>query len=122
MPKPLNNLPKAKKGEDLAYSFLLKLGYKIISRNFRSRLGEIDIIAIDKNCLVFVEVKTRWTKDYGYPQEAVTSWKLNSIIKTGQYFKLLHPKSPSQERIDVLAISIRDREKANVEHIKNVTG
>jgi putative endonuclease len=111
-----------KKGEDLALKFLKSQKYKIIARNFRCRLGEIDIIAQDKETLVFIEVKTRWSQKFGPPEEAVTPWKIKSIVKTGQYFKLLHPDLPENLRIDVVAISLSPGgEVENINLIKNAS-
>lgn len=110
-----------KLGEERARIFLQKKGYKIIAKNFRSRFGEIDIIAIDGNVLVFIEVKTRWNKKYGTGQEAVTPSKLRSIIKASEYFKLLNPKTPDLMRIDVVAIEIEGGKTINMELIKNVS-
>ncbi|MBI2590445.1 MAG: YraN family protein [Candidatus Blackburnbacteria bacterium] len=92
------------RGEDVACNFLKKQGYKIIARNFQNRTGEIDIVALDHNFLVFVEVKTRFSYKYGLPEESVTPQKINSIIRTGQYFKLLNPQTPDLMRVDVVAI------------------
>lgn len=121
MLNPRNNQIPAKIGEDLAASYLLNKGYKIIHRNFRSRLGEIDLIAIDKDTLVFVEVKSRWSEEYGDPKEAVTPKKIRSIIKTSEYFKLLNPETPDLMRIDVVAISFL-KDPPFIEHIENATG
>lgn len=116
-----NNLVQAKIGEDLATSYLLKKGFQIIHRNFRSKLGEIDLIAIDKNTLVFIEVKSRWSEEYGDPKEAVTTRKIRSIIKTSEYFKLLNPQTPDLMRIDVIAINYLN-DPPFIEHLENVTG
>lgn len=121
MLKP-NNLPQAKLGEDLAAKYLLKKGYQIILRNFHSRRGEIDIVATDKNTLIFVEVKSRWSLQYGSPLEAVTPKKLKSIIKTAQYFKLLNPHTPDLLRVDVIGIDFTEGQLPKIDHIENVTG
>ncbi|TSC53980.1 MAG: putative endonuclease, partial [Microgenomates group bacterium LiPW_16] len=92
-----------KRGEELAVRYLQSHGYRILTRNFRSKFGEIDIIGLDGKILVFIEVKTRWSKKFGPPEEAVTPWKLKSIIKTAYYFKMLHPELPESLRIDVVA-------------------
>jgi len=111
---------KGNLGEDLAVKYLQKHGYKILDRNFHCRFGEIDIIAQDGQTLVFVEVKTRWSKKFGEPQEAITFKKLRSIIKTMQYFLLLYPKSPRDIRIDVVSIDLGGKfPKLNL--IKNVS-
>ena len=117
-----NNLPKGKLGEDLASNFLKEKGYHIIDRNFRSRTGEIDIIATYKGTLIFVEVKTRWNSNYGRPEEAVTPWKIKSIISAIQYFKLLHPKLPEALQIDVVAVELDEKNQpTNITHLQNVT-
>lgn len=64
--------PTARLGEDAACSFLRKLNYKIIDRNFRRGYGELDITAVDGNTLVFIEVKTRISDNFGTPFEAIT--------------------------------------------------
>ena len=100
-------------GEDFAVKLLKNKGYKIIDRNFRSKLGEIDIIAIEpskqkgqEETLVFVEVKTRRSYKYGKPEEAVTPKKLQSIKKTAKYFVKINDNLPRKLRIDVVAIEV----------------
>ena len=78
-------------GEDIAERFLINSGYKIFTRNFRSKIGEIDIIALHQNTLVFVEVKTRWSRRFGAPVEAVTTKKYEKIKNIPNYFILKHP-------------------------------
>ena len=95
-----------KAGENYATNLLINNGYQIITRNFRSRFGEIDIIAVDADTLVFVEVKTRLNRKFGEPQEAVTASKLNKIKKVGEFFSLTHPTLPKKFRIDVVAINL----------------
>lgn len=109
-------------GEDAAVKLLTREGYKILTRNFRSRQGEIDIVAQDQDVLVFVEVKTRWNKKFGYPEEAVTPQKLWSIERTGQYYKLTHPNIPDLLRIDVIAVEVEGNRVVSARIIKNATG
>ena len=92
--------------EDFAVSLLRSKGYKVIERNFHSRFGEIDIIALKDGYLVFVEVKARWSLKFGLPEEAVTPQKVWKIGKTGEYYSILHPKFPKKLRIDVVALQI----------------
>lgn len=119
---PKNNLPQAKQGEDLAAFYLRKKNYRILARNFRSRTGEIDITAILQNTLVFIEVKSRWSTDFGSPLEAVTPKKIKSIIRTAQYFKLLNPQTPDLMRIDVIGLDYTKEPFPLIEHIENVSG
>ncbi len=120
MPKqPTTSAGRA--GEDAAIKLLQTRGYKIIARNFRSKVGELDIIAIDGNTLVFVEVKTRWSREYGYPEEAITPRKLQSIMKTAEYFKLMHPNTPDLQRIDAVAIEVDEGRITRAELIRNIS-
>ena len=91
-------------GENEACSALKKRGYKIILRNFRCKTGEIDIIATDKDTLVFVEVKTRSSNVRGTPAEAVTKTKQKHIIRSAQWF-MQKRKYKGLCRFDVVAIT-----------------
>ncbi len=123
--KSLGNL-----GENLAAKHLHKKGYTILERNFRSKFGEIDIIALNPSkdskqnsqTLVFVEVKTRWSQKFGSPEEAITPGKIKRIIKAGQYYKIIHPELPETLRLDAVVIDLSPQgELERVEHIKNLT-
>lgn len=113
------------RGENIATDFLRKKGYKILERNFRQSYGEIDIIAIDPTkespILVFIEVKTRTSSQFGTPFEAITSWKLRSLIKTAQYYKIAHPRLPESLRMDAISIQI-STDKEEIEHLENISG
>ncbi len=121
--KSLQKQLLGKKGEQLAADYLTKHGFHIIDRNFKARYGELDIIALEGTALVFIEVKTRIGREFGLPEEAVTPRKLAEVIKTGQYYKLLHPELPESLRIDVIGIELFSDETVKYfNHIKNVTG
>jgi putative endonuclease len=90
--------------ESIAEDILKEKGYRIIGKNFRSRFGEIDIIARDGGTTVFVEVKARRSLNYGYPEEAVTMRKLEKIRKTIDYYLVLNPQYNGQQRVEVLAL------------------
>ena len=108
-------------GEDLATNYLKKNKYKIIEKNFRIQNGEIDIIAIDKKTLVFIEVKTRSSTIFGTPFEAITPRKINFITRTAEYYKSTHNDLPELLRIDAIAIIINPQENTNIiEHIENI--
>lgn len=109
-----------KYGEDLACDFLKKQGYKIIERNFRIRGGEIDIVALDGNTLVYVEVKTRTSHQFGLPEESVTPWKLRFLERSAKFYRANRKRLnvPDLERIDVVAIDMTGTE-ASIKLIKN---
>jgi putative endonuclease len=95
------------KGETYAIKLLKENGYQVIDRNFRKPWGEIDIIAIKDNVLIFVEVKTRKSTKFGFPEEAVTAKKLEKIKKVGQLYQNLHPKLPKKARVEVVSILLK---------------
>lgn len=114
---------EGKRGEEIAADFLKKQGCEILVKNFRTKSGEVDIIVLDKNTLVFVEVKTRKSFAYGLPIEAITKRKLKSIINVAQYFKLTHPKLPESLRIDAISIELdQNNETKKIEHFQNISG
>ncbi|OGM21519.1 hypothetical protein A2714_00170 [Candidatus Woesebacteria bacterium RIFCSPHIGHO2_01_FULL_38_9] len=94
------------KGEKFAQNLLIKNGYKILATKFRTKLGEIDIVAKEKDTLVFVEVKTRTSQKFGKPQEAVNVRKLHTIKNAGELFIRSHPGLAKKFRIDVVAIEV----------------
>lgn len=109
-------------GEKIAVSYLRQKGYRIIERNFHGRGGEIDIIALDSDTLVFVEVKARSTEEFGSPLEAITYRKMKSLIKTAQFYKIKNPKLPEAMRIDAVAISLDSANKVkSIELVKNIS-
>lgn len=107
-----------KLGEDFAVKFLQNKGYKVIQRNFRSKLGEIDIVGQDDDTLVFVEVKSRWSRKYGKPEEAVGPKKLFRVRRMAEYYLLTHPGMPKKLRIDVVAIEIEGGKVTSAKIIK----
>ncbi|MEW6067790.1 MAG: YraN family protein [Nitrospirota bacterium] len=106
------------KGEDFAVKFLKEKGYKIIRRNYRSTIGEIDIIAKDGDTIVFIEVKTRTNISFGYPFEAINTKKRQKL----KNLALLYLKQQKEEfsvRFDIVSIFCADNGKNKVEHIKD---
>jgi putative endonuclease len=108
-------------GEEIATSFLVKRGYRILERNFRCKGGEVDIVARDPldSSVVFVEVKTRRNLSYGVPQLAVTPFKQRQISKAALTWLLKKRLHNSNARFDVIAILLDDKGDNRVEHIIN---
>jgi putative endonuclease len=106
------------KGESLAEDYIKRKGYKIIQRNYRCRLGEIDIIAKDGDTIVFIEVRTKQNENFGSPQDSVTSTKINKISKTALSFIQEKNLSGFSYRFDFIAITF-SQGKPNIEHIEN---
>ncbi len=106
-------------GERLAAAQLEAKGYRIRERNFRTREGEIDIIAEHRSTLVFVEVRTRRGDAMGSPAESVTAAKAAHILAAAQAYVQAHPDCPADQRIDVIAVSLApDGRVLTVEHIE----
>lgn len=112
--------PTARLGEKLAGEFLEKHGYKIIERNFRKGYGEIDIVAIEADTLVFVEVKTKTSNTFGTPFEAITPFKIKALERTAMFYKKLHPELPEALRIDAVSVILSKGEDVKIELIKNI--
>jgi putative endonuclease len=93
-----------KKGEEKALRFLKKRGYHIIEQNYVCKMGEMDLIAKEKDTLVFIEVKTRTSMDFGPPQLAVTSWKQRQLSKVALHFLNDKKIEDVKARFDVVAI------------------
>ncbi len=112
--------PTAKKGENLAAEYLKNHGYKIIERNFRKSYGEIDIVCVKDNVLVFVEVKTRTSSEFGDPLEAINYYKLKSVENTARFYKLSHQKLPEAMRIDAISVLLVNGGSEEVKHVENI--
>ncbi|PJI06604.1 MULTISPECIES: YraN family protein [Clostridium] len=91
-------------GEKIAVLYLKKLGYIIRNKNYRCRLGELDIIAQDKSCIMFTEVKARYNDTYGFPVEAVNRRKRLKIYNTAKYYISDKRLSNYNFRFDVIEI------------------
>ena len=105
-------------GEDLAVRYLENQGYVIVERNYRKRIGEIDIIARDGECLVFVEVKTRRSNRFGSPFDAVGFRKQQQVSRVALAFMTQHRCLDVPVRFDVVAVHL-EGQSSRVELIKN---
>jgi putative endonuclease len=116
----MNNKTLGKIGEDIAVKFLRRNGYGILHRNWRCVLGEIDIVAQEKDFLVFVEIKTRSSVDFGPGYLSVNSRKQQKLIKLGQVYLKRYGIGDKPCRIDVVSIDMDNNTKGiNVELIKD---
>jgi len=118
---PGNNASLGKRGEQLALARLIALGYTIEARNYRCPFGEIDIIARDKEILVFIEVKTRISGRFGAPQEAVDLRKQQRISRIALHYLTCAHTRGNQEtcRFDVVTVLQTHGEEWSIEVIKD---
>lgn len=108
-----------KSGEKIALHYLRDKKYKIIAKSFRLFRGEIDIIALDRKTLVFVEVKTRKSRDFGLPEESVIPSKQKQIKKIAQGFLAKNNLQDVECRFDVISLFFDENEGCSIHHIKN---
>ena len=110
-------------GEKLAKGFLRKKGYRIIETNYRCPEGEIDIVAKKKDFLVFIEVRTRMSLEFGSPEESITLAKMKRLRATAYHYRQTHDNLPSLWRIDMVAIELnQNRKPSRIELIENAVG
>ncbi len=107
-----------RQGEDLAVAHLREQGFTILARGFRCRFGEVDIIAADRERLLFCEVKTRRDRVFGAPYEAVTWSKQQRLRKTAGWY-LATREWPGEIRFDVFSIVVGDDGRAELEWIED---
>jgi len=115
----LNSRQKfGKQSESIAVSYLKKHGYKIIEQNYRTKLGEIDIIAKEKDTIAFIEVKARRSAHFGNPKWAVTPKKQRKISMVALLYLKTTGQSSAKARFDVVSV-ISSHDNQKIEIIKN---
>lgn len=102
--------------EDTAASFLTKQGFKILEKNFKTKLGELDIIAEDKDTICFVEVRCRSNLSHGLPEETVNYFKQRKLAKAALCYLKQHNLLESNARFDVVSINL---DKGEINLFKN---
>ncbi|WP_130806940.1 YraN family protein [Senegalia massiliensis] len=111
-----HNKIKGNIGEEKAIKYLINKNYKILEKNFTTKIGEIDIIAKDNDIVVFIEVKSRLNSKYGSPYEAVNFKKQRKIINTAKLYSKYNKLYDTQFRFDILEYYINENK---INHIIN---
>lgn len=114
-----NKVSLGKRGEAAAVRYLQGKRYTIIGRRFRFLRGEIDIIAYDRETLVFAEVKTRSSLAFGFPQESVTRAKQDQIRKIAQCYLTRHRLEGVPCRFDVISVMMVEGRPLSIRHFEN---
>lgn len=109
-------------GEEIAVHFLLQNGYTILGRNMRFSHFELDIVARKDDALIFVEVKTRSSNRFGFPEDAVTPRKITRLVMAAESYLEQNPASPDTWQFDILAITRQADGPPAIEHFENVVG
>jgi len=107
------------KGEKQAARYLKKKGYKVVTANYRCKYGEIDLIVRDADILIFIEVKTRTSTDFGDPAAAVDYRKQQQISKVAHHYLITHHNDDVDARFDVISILSPRGQKTEIEHISD---
>lgn len=114
-----NHLETGVKGEDLAATYLLERAYIILERNWRCKHFEIDIIASYQNILVFVEVKTRNSLAFGYPEESISKTKMKRLKLAATVYHFNHPQF-KRIQFNVMAVIIQNEKPISIELFEDV--
>lgn len=117
--KKSNSKSLGKKGEDIAEELLRSKGYQILKRNFRFGKGEIDIIAKDGDCLVFVEVKSIKNYDFGEPEYSITKSKQKQLKRIAEGYFYVNGINEQLCRFDVITIVGEKEDELKINHIEN---
>ncbi len=108
-----------KSGEEVAIAYLKKNKFKVIERGFRFHRGEIDIIAYERDTLVFIEVKTRKSLEFGLPEESVTSFKQQQIRKIAEAYLAMRSLRNVPCRFDILSLFFSPKDGYRVNHLRD---
>jgi putative endonuclease len=119
-PLPTDRQELGARGETLAEEWLAGRGYQVVARNYRCAYGEVDRIMREGDVLVFVEVKTRRSGDFGTPSEAVTAFKRRQISRTALHFLQHEAEDDPSCRFDVIEVMFTDGSPPQVRHLPAV--
>jgi putative endonuclease len=108
-------------GEGLAAEHLISAGLEILDRNWRCSQGELDIVARDRDEVVFVEVKTRSSVLFGHPFESITATKVTRLRRLASAWCEAHAGSAAAIRIDAIAVIVPARGVVEIEHLKRIS-
>ncbi len=124
MNNKVRNYKTGKEGEEIARKLLVQKGCRVIESNYSNKLGEIDLIMLDKEVLVFVEVKLKIGDKFGSPEEMISKYKLSQIRRVAETFLVLNPdisKRLVKYRIDAVCIVLNEDKTINrINYYENV--
>ena len=106
--------------EATASAYLESHGYTILERNFHTAHGELDIVACKASVLIFVEVKTRSSHAFAYPEDSVTKAKQTHLLSAAEQYLQAHPESSESWQFDVIAIERKSDGTPEIVHFENV--
>ena len=113
------HLSLGERGEMVAWNYLAKQGYKILEKNYRCKIGEIDVVAQKEKKLSFIEIKTRAHHGFGRPEESVHPIKQRKLIQLAKWYLKDKRKEEASVSFDVLAITWKENEEPDMRLIEN---
>ena len=111
-----------RKGENIAAAYLTQRGCVVLERNVRTAYGEIDLIVMKGKSLVFVEVKTRTNRSFGYPETAITEAKMLHMMNCAEAYLQQHPEYSMPWQLDVISVELRKDDEHRVTWFENASG
>lgn len=119
-PRKKETVTTGRVGEQLAADYLVGLGYVLLARNYRTSFAEVDLIARDRQTVVFIEVKTRHSAVCGTPFEAVDQRKQRQLSRIAQEYLHTHGLADTAARFDVISVRLhRDHRPPAIDHLQN---
>jgi putative endonuclease len=116
-----DNLGTGRLGEKLARRYLIRKGYRIIEQNWRTKYAEIDLVTRKKDTLVFVEVRTKTSGQFGLPEESLNRQKINRVIRSSQIY-IKYKRYTGRYRIDSVCVTLDANHKlVKLNHYPNIT-
>jgi len=116
------NLEIGQLGERIAKKYLQDKGYRIMDENYKNKYAEVDLIADNKDILVFVEVRTRITEQFGTPEDSINRNKMKKLIRNAEAY-VARRRYSKKHRIDAVCIVLnKERELSRIDHYENITG
>ncbi|WP_449281604.1 YraN family protein [Leucobacter sp.] len=120
-PTAAHNQALGSRGESIAAAYLEERGYRVFQRNWRTRHGELDLIAHDSGTLVAIEVKTRSGAGYGHPFEAITAKKADRLRRLLLEWARLHDSRSRGLRVDAIGVTLRPGAEPHIEHLRGIS-
>lgn len=114
----MNRVKLGRLGEKLAKEYLINHGYRILTENYRTPLGELDLVVEKDQTTIFVEVRTKTSGKFGTPQESITLKKQDRLIRLALQFCAQHYLYSQSLRFDIIAVNL-DEQQPSIEHIPN---
>lgn len=109
-----------KKGEEIASKYLIKSGYKVIEKNYRTKYGEIDLICEKEDSIIFIEVRTKTNLDYILPEESITSKKIEHLKKSSLEYLSNSNRKYKNIKFEFIGILFLNKENYKLNHIKDI--